>query len=106
MESLLVCTYNEKCWSLTTYDNLIQLVWIWWGISIRVKITIKGLHQQWNFKSYTIFAYQIIFDLTDNPMRNFVLNNWCLLSIANLALLKIFWGKLFRIDLITNIRIF
>ena len=57
MESHLVCTYNEKCWSLKTYDNLMQLVRIWWGISIRVKITIKGLCLQWNFKSYTIFAY-------------------------------------------------
>ena len=44
IESLLICSYNEKCRSAEAYDNLIRLVCIWWWISIRVKVNIQDLY--------------------------------------------------------------
>ena len=42
IESRLICTYNEKCRSAEAYDNLIRLVRICRGISIRVKVIVQG----------------------------------------------------------------
>ena len=44
IESHLICTYHEKCRPEEAYDNLIQLVWLWGRISIRVKVTVQGLY--------------------------------------------------------------
>ena len=50
IESLLICINNEKCRSLEACDNLMILVSIWWGISIRVKVIIQGRYLLWSVR--------------------------------------------------------
>lgn len=73
IESLLICTYNERSRSEEAYDNLMILVRLWWGISIRVKIIIQGLYHWRSFKSWYFFTFAIAFDLEGLEMKNFVL---------------------------------